>query len=195
MKSIAIAAALLAATVAQPALAEHVNFSFNGTFETASDAYKKGMPFSGKIGFENSVLGDVTDEGTYFYDNSAGLHSVTVGGETFENDGYIFAYDPVVSMLFLSVRAADYSAGVDLFLNRSDPFNVALPTAAELFGKTGKLSFFSFGPNGGGGKGVFTVVAPVPEPATWLTMIAGLGFAAAVARKRRGAGVNETEAA
>jgi hypothetical protein len=178
MKLGIVAALLLAA----PANAEIVEIPFSGSLNSAYGDFYAGQAFNGTITYNREEY----DQSEIYW--GLAYFSFKVGS---------FEYFTNITYTFLDTSTGEFSTmGSRSDQNLIQFFGLTstpgfLPTAAQFAGAKGHLKFdASQGvlPNGdpiySGGEGV-ALVAPVPEPATWVAMFLGLVLAAGVARYRR----------
>lgn len=186
-----LAVALLGSTTV-PASAELLSYKYSGTVTKATnyDPIVPGLPpatthagesFRGSFSFDTNDISFDDSEQYYFVP----LSSVTFAlpdeqfFDDFSGPGGLLTHNPVLGTTDLSGGRADYQYTLGLsFDTGSGPFN---PTA--LNGKSGPMRFVDKGPNGFEVEGV-AMVAPVPEPATWLAMMLGVIMAGLAAHAR-----------
>ena len=186
-----LAVALLG-TATAPVSAELLSYKYSGTVTKAInyDPVVPGLPaatthpgesFRGSFSFDTNDI---------FYDDSEQYYFVPLSSVTFalpeeqffddfSGPGGLLTHNPSFGTTGLSGGRADYQYTLGLSFNTGPgPFN---PTAIN--GKSGPMRFVDKGPNGFEVEGV-AMVAPVPEPATWLAMMLGVIMAGLAANAR-----------
>ncbi|MBB5715219.1 PEP-CTERM sorting domain-containing protein [Sphingomonas aerophila] len=184
-----VLAAILAVTPTV-ANAENVVLKFNGVFgDDAEGLYQPGEKFYGTLSYEREYNDDV--EGLL-----GGWGMVDVffedGTSAGDNVNYISGNTNTGSFSFTTSRSVPI---ISIFADAKGNEPHYLPTFQQLFGTKGGLSIYNarYDPYSdetltGSGSGTLTfapMAAPVPEPATWASMIAGLSLAGGVAGYRR----------
>ena len=186
-----LAVALLgSATV--PANAELLSYKYSGTVTKATNfepsipelppaTTHPGETFRGNFSFDTNDVSYDEGEGYYFVP----LTSVNFAlpEEDFYEDfsgpgGQVFS-NPALGTTEVQAGRADYQYRLNLLFNTgSGPFD-----PKSLYGKNASMQFTDYGPNGFQVEGV-AMVAPVPEPATWLAMMLGVIMAGLAAHAR-----------
>lgn len=197
MKYYLMSLALLA--VPGAASAENVVINFNGTFgSNAYGQYRPGDTFSGQLSFvrKREYL-QYSPDNPYIQIRPDGFTSIGISFQTslesFSADNPYVSFTPRTSTLglFGGRSIPIFSAAFYNIKNNRD----YLPTFDQLKGHKGTFSFDTITPqdqeegdhSGGTGSISFdgTIAQPVPEPATWASMFAGLALAGGVAKYRR----------
>jgi len=199
MKSFVCAlCATLATGVSVPSEAAVIVASFSGKLSAAqnntyddpsfpsSDFFKIGQAFSGSFSYD-------TDKPVEQYGDFASLDLQTFNiiiGDVDFSDRFIprqtgRSVDGGVEFL---AGGASQGGGTSVSLNLSSFFG-SYPTANELNGKTASFFYADYFPLGGvvSGDALISVegaTSPVPEPATWLFMVAGFGMVGYAMRRR-----------
>ena len=191
--------AMLAAGASVPSEAAVIVASFSGKLSAAqnnvyddpsipsSDFFKIGQAFSGSFSYD-------TDKPVAYFGDYAFLDlqtfNVIIGGVDF-SERFIprqtgRSGDGGVAF---SAGGASQGGGTSISLNLSSFFG-NYPTANELNGKTASFFYGDYTPLGGvvSGDALLSVegaTSSVPEPATWLFMVAGFGVVGYGMRRRR----------
>lgn len=178
---VAIGAALF---LASPAYAEVVEIPFSGSLSSAYGDFQVGEAFSGRITYNFTEFDSDPDAVYYGFTT----FSFKVGSFEYSTDITYTGFQPATGYFSTAGQKSD--------LNRIEFFGVPstpgfFPTTEQFAGVKGYISFATIqavDANGdafySGGDGV-ALVAPVPEPATWVAMFLGLALAVSAAQYRR----------
>jgi hypothetical protein len=179
MKTLVLGALLFFST---PAFAENVVIPFSGSLSLAYGDFMAGQKFSGLISYDREAY-DEAEIYPHFID-----FLFDVGSLSYTTDVVYAGFNSLTGVFGLSGARSDQTYLTFTGLKSTVGF---LPTAEQFAGARGVLDFKTVHGTGedsdpvfSGGTGI-AYVAPVPEPATWASMIAGLALAGGVASYRR----------
>jgi hypothetical protein len=201
-------AGCLVATVCTPAAADPVTYQYSGEVDS-DDAARGWVSFSGLFTFESLALDGIADPTTGAYASAGAPYGMSVMFNDGTVDSLASSFDVLISNNLggwdwfgvlaqngnasrsLGLTLIDYTAG--LFASDGLPLPAGGLTLAN-FGST----IFTYESGGGllqghldafscsSGCNIGTVVPAVPEPETWLLMLAGLLGATVQLQRRRG---------
>ena len=180
MKVLFAAAALLLAT---PAQAELVELPFSGSLSRAFGDFFVGQKFAGTISYDRQFYDDT---GLYPHDISFSFSIGDLNYSTASSVTYA-SFDHETGVFSLSGDRSDRTTLIFSGLNAASGY---LPTATQLRGAQGTLSFATVRGTGEDSEPIFSegegiaTVPPVPEPATWATMLLGVALAIGMTRYR-----------
>ena len=187
-RSIVFAAALTCAVYGGEANAVIVKVAASGVLNSAYGPTAVGDPFSFDVSYDDSTPAGNFGSGLWIYAPMAPLNFVVNGTSYSDQILYFNRYNQNTSVMSFG-PPGDYGGPngfVDIALQRADS-NAALPTADELVGKSGTFRFEIRGLPGTatGGSGTFTLLAAsVPEPSSWVAMVAGFALIGGIFRHR-----------
>jgi hypothetical protein len=197
--SLSALCAMVAAGVSVPSEATVIIASFSGKLTSAqnntyddpsipsSDFFKIGQAFSGSFSYDTDK--PIENDGDFALLDLQ-TFNVIIGGVDF-SDRFLprltgRSADGGVEFL---AGGASQGGSTSISLNLSSFFG-NYPTANELNGRTASFFYGDYTPLGGvvSGDALLSVegaTSPVPEPATWLFMVAGFGVVGYGMRRRR----------